>query len=292
MWSGFQQGFSTSHTVSLLRWPFEALTGEVGPTLALSLLALLSFLGDVRMASGPLLLSAMDAASTVPARQYLPVKVSRFDGPLWRKVLVKEWKLIARDPNLIAQTLLQLLYLLPLLWLALKAGEVADSLPSAVAVLAATLVGSLAQLTLTAEDAPDLLVSAPVRLQTIRLYKLLAALLPVWLLTSPVLMLLLWQQDWSRVMVFTVCVGGATCGAGVTQLWYPRKGHSRELRQRCQQSFAITLVDLFSIFAWASIAYGWQHGQSWAWFALPAAAAAPATAWMRGRTRRAQGLLV
>ena len=46
----------------------------------------------------------------------------RFGRSLTRVVIVKEWRLIARDPQLISQVLLQLLYMLPLCFLLLMRG--------------------------------------------------------------------------------------------------------------------------------------------------------------------------
>ena len=78
----------------------------------------------------------------------------------------KEWTLLARDPWLISQTLMQILYLLPpavLLWVTFRSGAGSYVVLIPVVVMAAgQLAGGLAWLSISGEDAPDLVASAPI----------------------------------------------------------------------------------------------------------------------------------
>src|SRR4029077_3637360 len=78
----------------------------------------------------------------------------------------KEWTLLLRDPWLASQTLMQLLYLLPpalLLWRSFVDDSGALALIVPVLIMAAgQLAGGLAWLTISGEDAPDLVAAAPV----------------------------------------------------------------------------------------------------------------------------------
>ena len=78
----------------------------------------------------------------------------------------KEWTLLIRDPWLMSQTLMQILYLLPpavLLWRSFHSGTGALVVLIPVMVMAAgQLAGGLAWLSISGEDAPDLVASAPV----------------------------------------------------------------------------------------------------------------------------------
>src|ERR671931_212086 len=78
----------------------------------------------------------------------------------------KEWTLLKRDPWLLSQTLMQVLYLLPpalLLWRSFGEGDGALVLLVPVLVMAAgQLAGGLAWLAISGEDAPDLVATAPV----------------------------------------------------------------------------------------------------------------------------------
>ena len=78
----------------------------------------------------------------------------------------KEWTLLARDPWLMSQTLMQILYLLPpalLLWVTFRSGAGAYVVLVPVVVMAAgQLAGGLAWLSISGEDAPDLVATAPI----------------------------------------------------------------------------------------------------------------------------------
>ena len=78
----------------------------------------------------------------------------------------KEWALLRRDPWLVSQTLMQILYLLPpavLLWVTFRGGNDAFVVLIPVVVMAAgQLAGGLAWLAISGEDAPDLVATAPI----------------------------------------------------------------------------------------------------------------------------------
>src|SRR5690606_2965515 len=78
----------------------------------------------------------------------------------------KEWTLLRRDPWLLSQTLMQILYLVPpalLLWVNFGADAGLFVVVVPVLVMASgQLAGGLAWLALSGEDAHDLVVTAPV----------------------------------------------------------------------------------------------------------------------------------
>ena len=78
----------------------------------------------------------------------------------------KEWALLLRDPWLMSQSLMQLLYLLPPFFMLSRSfyGEGhGAALPVPMLIMAAgQLAGGLAWLAISGEDAPDLIASAPV----------------------------------------------------------------------------------------------------------------------------------
>src|SRR5205085_6361056 len=81
-----------------------------------------------------------------------------------QQLRVKEWKLLARDPWLLSQTLMQILYLFPpalLLWI--NYGQTAGTYVVVIPVLimaAGQLSGGLSWLAISGEDAHDLVVTA------------------------------------------------------------------------------------------------------------------------------------
>jgi ABC-2 type transport system permease protein len=82
----------------------------------------------------------------------------RSDSPM-EMLRRKEWTRLRRDPWLVSQTLMQMLYLLPrafLLWRSFGCGSASVVLPMPVLVMAAgQLTGGLAWLAISGEDAPD-----------------------------------------------------------------------------------------------------------------------------------------
>ncbi|MFC6666544.1 hypothetical protein ACFP9V_15200 [Deinococcus radiopugnans] len=115
-----------------------------------------------------------------------------------RATLLKEWRLIGRDPELLSRTLLQLVYLLPLLFSVTRGGGLRAAGGTGVVLLTASLTAALAHLTLNAEDAPDLLVSAPRSPAALRRDKWLAAVLPTVLIGLVALSVLALRGRWAR----------------------------------------------------------------------------------------------
>jgi len=102
-----------------------------------------------------------------------------FHAGLFRPVLAKEWRLLARDPGLVFQIILRLVYLVPLMLVAFRGGGglIAPGLAFASVLVATQLTGSFAWLAVSGEDAPELIAVAPVDKARVDQAKLAAALL-------------------------------------------------------------------------------------------------------------------
>ena len=146
-------------------------------------------------------------------------KISRnFRASLTGTIFAKEWRLLARDPALTFRILLRLIYLVPFLLILMRTGRevpLAPSLAFTSVLIAGQLVGSLAWLTVSAEDSPDLLRVAPVDKETVDSAKLGAALAmaaPVALLL-PLGMAIVLREPLAALvtLVFTV-IGGSVTG--------------------------------------------------------------------------------
>ncbi|BAC91363.1 hypothetical protein [Gloeobacter violaceus] len=149
----------------------------------------------------------------------------RWHGGLGRAVLLKEWRLILRNPYLLSQTFLQVVFLIPGMVVLLQNGGGPLGGAGTLVATAATVVGSSLVYTLTrigvsGEEAPDLLRSCPTeRTKLVRL-KLLAALIPVWVLLLPLFgILLVRREPWLVPLgVFLA----ATVAAATLRLWNSR----------------------------------------------------------------------
>jgi ABC-2 type transport system permease protein len=191
------------------------------------------------------------------ARTAAPPSALRFDfsRSLVRLVLVKEWRLIARDPQLISQVLLQLLYLLPLCFVVFFKKETAlPGMAAAMCFLCSSIAGSLGWIIILAEDAPDLLLSAPCRQATIRRAKLAAVMLPPLLLVVlPLGWLALSRPGPALLMAALI-----TCAVGSAALAVLRFGKPAprgEFRTRGQGNLLGHLVEGLLGFGWAGVAF-------------------------------------
>jgi ABC-2 type transport system permease protein len=188
-----------------------------------------------------------------PAPGGLPVYA--FRNGLFESVVAKEWRLIARDPQLISQVLLQLLYLLPMLLLVLRAGTgVAPGLAAGLTILCSALTGNLAWIVIAGEEAPDLLRSSPSAARTIGLAKLSAAAMPpLLLLAAPLVWLTVRAPAPGLLTAFTAV--GAILGAGIVVLWSGRQAARGDFKMRGKENFVCSLLEFLSGACWAGLAW-------------------------------------
>lgn len=193
------------------------------------------------------------AGSERAVRRSGPVRY-RFDRSLAQLVIVKEWRLMWRDPHLVSQVLLQLLYLLPLCLIVFRKNALQlPAIAGGLTMLCGSLSASLSWIILLAEDAPDLLQTAPAKAGTVRMAKLAAAVGPVLgLVALPLLWLTLRAPLPGVLTTATVC--GAILSTALINLWTGRPAARGEFKNRGQRSVATRLFELSSLLAWAGLA--------------------------------------
>ena len=275
--AGFDRG-------SLVWLPLNAVLGEPAALLAVVVVGMGAFAAVVAGMARRFVAGTQESMTT-PTRTRDAAAPRRFRGGLWRTVLVKEWKLIGRDPQMIAHTLLQSLYLLPLAFVWVRNTSPQALLAPTMVMLAATLTSGLTWLTVSAEDAPELLASAPVDRGLLRRAKLVAGLTPVWLLMLP-LAVLLATSDGAAAAVFALCVAGATISAGSLHLLLPRPGRRRDLRRRGKGNLVGNVLELMTTIAWPALTWCLLNEPLYAPIPALGAGAAVSIAWLAGRRRR------
>lgn len=158
----------------------------------------------------------------------------------------KELKLIARDPWLVSQTLMQVLYLIPpavMLWVSFGENTEISVLIAPVIVMAVgQLAGGLAWLTISGEDAPDLIATAPVSAFTRLWAKVLSVLTLVAAIVVPMSACLAFLSAWGAAATFAGAMIAAA-SAILVQLWFRAQAKRITFRRRQVASKASTLAE-------------------------------------------------
>ena len=168
----------------------------------------------------------------------------------------KEWTLLARDPWLMSQTLMQILYLLPpalFLWHSFHSGTDAYVLMVPIMVMAAGhLGGNLAWLSISGEDAPDLVATAPISAQRIIWAKIEAVMGAIAFIFAPLVTALAFASV-RPALVASVGVLVAAASAMLIQLSFRTQARRSQFRHRHVSSPRIaTIAEAFSSIAWAA----------------------------------------
>jgi ABC-2 type transport system permease protein len=239
-------------------WPARAALGDgfalVG-VLALSLALLAAVIVLVAPRFGEYAVAASGAANSAIGRRRRSAKFRTTSprGALRRK----EWILLRRDPWLVSQTLMQMLYLVPpavLLWRSFDDGKGAYQLLVPVLVMAAgQLAGGLSWHAISGEDAPDLVATAPIPASFIVQAKIEAVLGVIAVVFAPLLAVLALASPWHAL----ITGGGIVIAAGAAtsiQLWFRTQAKRSQFRRRQVSSRVATFAEAFSSIGWAATA--------------------------------------
>jgi len=243
-------------TQSAFWWPALAALGDAGAlaavvafsfaTLGLSILVFSRRFGEHAMAAASVGNAVVrQRRRRLGFRRRLPMRVLR----------QKEWTLLARDPWLASQTLMQILYLLPpalLLWVTF--GDASGSyvvLIPVVVMAAGQLAGGLAWLSISGEDAPDLIASAPIAPRRALRAKIEAVIGMIALVFAPIVAVLAIE---SLFAAFVSALGILTASAAATliQICFRTQARRSQFRRRQTSSRIATFAEAFSSIAWAA----------------------------------------
>ena len=192
----------------------------------------------------------------------------------------KEWMLLRRDPWLLSQTLMQVLYLIPpalLCWRDMGAGTDVHIILAPVLVMAfGQLAGGLSWLAISGEDAPDLVATAPLRSSALLRAKTESVLAVIGCAALPLLLALAYASPWGA-FVSTIGIAAAGASAITIQTWFKVTATRSQFRRRQTASKAATFAEAFSSIFLAA-ATGFAAAQSW--FAVVFIAFALLTLWI------------
>jgi len=167
----------------------------------------------------------------------------------------KEWKLLLRDPWLISQTLMQILYLLPpafMMWQSFGADNALGIVALPVLVMATgQLSGGLAWLAISGEDAQQLVQTAPLEKSKILRAKIEAVLVAIAIVVAPILFLVA-LLDLKLFVIATVGIVCATVSATMIQIWFRSQAKRSNFRRRQTSSKVATISEAFCSIMWAA----------------------------------------
>jgi ABC-2 type transport system permease protein len=255
---------------SMAYWPALAILGDLAAlaaVVAVSIVLLAAAIAIFSPRFGDHAIAAASVGNPV-TRQHRWSTGFRTSKP--RQALrQKEWTLLARDPWLVSQTLMQILYLLPpafLLWRSFEGSEALLVLVPVLVMAAGQLAGGLAWLAISGEDAPDLVASAPVPARQVVRAKIEAVIGGVGLVFLPIVVAL------ALLSPFHAAVAGigifiAAASATQIQLWFRAQAKRSLFRRRQVSSRIATFAEAFSSIAWAGTAALAAAGTGLAWIA-------------------------
>jgi ABC-2 type transport system permease protein len=239
--------------LGVLLIPARLVLAGYWPTVLFTLTSAALLLFTVRALSGRFLRAATAIGSLGAARgTRVSARPLRFRGSLRAVLIVKELRLIRRDPLLLMQLLQQGIYLVPMclvLWRQPLGGS--GRVPwlwLGMILVSGTLATALAWITIAAEDAPELLAAAPLTRATVVRAKIEAALLPLaplWLLP----LLALWRTHLWFAVSLAVCAFGCSVSTALLQVHRP-PGKRDAFKSRARGAPGKGFVEMGVILSW------------------------------------------
>ncbi len=254
---------------SVIWWPAHAIMGDL-TALAVALgtsIGLLALVITVFSANfGDHIVAASGAAYEGKKKQR-PREVFR-PASTKRALRRKEWMLLRRDPWLMSQTLMQILYLLPpalLLWRNFGDDMGGFVILVPVIVMASgQLAGGLAWLAVSGEDAPDLVASAPISERAVIVAKIEAVLGAVAMVVAPLLVAVAFAAP-KIAAVAALGVAVSALSGTMIQIWFRAQAKRSNFWRRQVSSRVATVAEALSSILWAGTAALVAAGS---WFAL------------------------
>ncbi len=241
---------------SLVWWPSRAILGDVTALAAVLAASFVVLAAAILFFAPRFAHHAIAAASISNAGTYQRRGLARFRRAAPTAALRrKEWTLLRRDPWLLSQTLMQVLYLLPpalLLWRNFSGSAGTLVLLAPVLIMAAgQFAGGLAWLAISGEDAPDLIAAAPVSARHVLRAKVEAVMGGIAIVFAPFVIALALAAPFDA-LVSAIGIVAATASATAIQLWFRTQAKRSHFRRRQTSSRIATFAEALSSIGWAA----------------------------------------
>jgi ABC-2 type transport system permease protein len=242
---------------SILWWPARATLGDSEALLLLLALGLTLLGAVMAIFSRQFANTAVRVSSNASPAQRGSRSAVFHTGSRQQALRWKEFVLLRRDPWLVSQSLMQLLYLVPpalMLWRSFAESSTAIVLITPVVVMAAgQLSGGLAWLTISGEDAADLVATAPLSASRVTRAKIEVVLIAIGVTFAPLIAALAFASP-LQALVTASGVAIATICATAIQLWFRVQARRSQFRRRQTSSRLATFAEAFSSIGWAATA--------------------------------------
>lgn len=249
--SQFEPGASLG-PASPLWYPVKAMLGAPLPLLAFLLAGVAIFQLAAIGLEGAFVRAMQQARGSgqkTGTSSVLPLRL-RYRPGVWRNILRKEWLLIVRDRSQLSKIGTSLAWLLLTMGASLARSYPPDLLAAAIVFFGASLAGVLARVTVSGEEAPDLLGTAPVAEELVRRAKLLAAAAPVLLMMLPFLAWTAWADALLALATAAALLAATVCAAHINRQRYKPMQRAR-LDGPPPRPLAAVVVETVSNSAWA-----------------------------------------
>ncbi|MEL6290777.1 MAG: permease [Pseudomonadota bacterium] len=269
--------------------PARAALGDAASLLVVIVLAVAALGLTMAVYAGRFGEFVLVAASVGDGEEAVAQSRSLHAGSAEATLRAKEWRLLARDPWLISQTLMQVLYLVPpavLLWQTHGAETGALVVLAPVLVMAVgQLSGGLAWLAVSGEDAPDLIDTAPIKPKLATNAKVQSVITIVMAISAPLLVAIAIADLWVACVTF-VFLMVAAYSAILIQLWFRRPMSRSQFRRRQTASRTSTIAEAFASILWAGAAVMAASGTAYAGIFVVLALGVLLIAWSMRPTAR------
>ncbi|MCW5697979.1 MAG: hypothetical protein KIS96_14760 [Bauldia sp.] len=277
IWLSAEAAAGTLEVPGFLYGPTQALFGEPVPlliflVLSLAIFTVVALVVGRRFAENAAAAQGAGASSKRPPRRAAD-RAPRFGATASRAILTKEFRLLLRDPGLISQVLLRVFYLIPVTLVIMQTSDDVSGFGAAIAagaitLLAGQLAGSLAWITISAEDSPQLLAVSPIPIRQFWRAKLMATLVPPAIMVAPAVIGLALFAPLAAVIAAVGAVAAAG-SAGLVNLWLQKPARRQEFRRQWSSSFAPSIMELV-LSLLIAVATGLAAFGLWLWAAAPA----------------------
>ena len=232
--------------------PARALTGDLAALAGMAAFALVtsgllfvglaeSFVRNAVLAAG--------ASAAAPARS----RRSRatFGASPVAALMLKERRVILRDPWLMSQILMQCIFLLPIavvtVYRVATGAHDSAALAPVLIVLCGQIAGGLTWIALSADDAGELAMTAPLDPRVRRRARLGAIAWLAAVFAAGPLMLVLWFDAWTGLVSLLGVALAIACGI-LVNLWHqPRMARAGLIRRRMKSPVSVTLMELVAL---------------------------------------------